>query len=82
MHEENSGWRIFINLKYGAESEGWYSKFPRGGYGLGLWKEERRLIKFSIRVPLSWGMVAEFVSGKILGAVRLPFVLFSPLFMI
>ena len=37
--EENSSSRFLISLKYGVEERGWFSKIPRGSYGVGLWKE-------------------------------------------
>ena len=37
--EEKSSWRFLISLKYGVEEGGWFSKIPRGSYGVCLWKE-------------------------------------------
>ena len=37
--EENSSWRFLVSLKYGIAEGGWFSKIPKGSYGVGLWKE-------------------------------------------
>ena len=36
--EDNSIWRSFINTKYGSQNGGWFTPYPRGSYGVGLWK--------------------------------------------
>ena len=37
--EDNSPWKIVIKLKYGTEAGGWFTRAPRGSYGVGLWKD-------------------------------------------
>ena len=36
--EENSFWKSHISTKYGIEAGGWFTKDPKGSYGVGLWK--------------------------------------------
>ena len=36
--EDNSIWRSCINTKYGSHNGGWFTPYPRGSYGVGLWK--------------------------------------------
>ena len=36
--EDNSIWRSRINTKYGSHNGGWFTPYPRGSYGVGLWK--------------------------------------------
>ena len=43
--EENSVWRNIISLKYGMEDGGWFFNTPRGSYGVGLWKDIRKVIQ-------------------------------------
>ena len=36
--EDNSIGRSCINTKYGSQKGGWFTPYPRGSYGVGLWK--------------------------------------------
>ena len=40
--EDNSTWKNLINMKYGLEEGGWFSKEPKRSFGVGLWKDIRR----------------------------------------
>ena len=40
--EDNPLWKGLINLKYGLEEGGWFSKVPKGRFGVGVWKDIRR----------------------------------------
>ena len=36
---EESIWKEIIRLKYQVEKGGWFTKNPRGNFGVGLWKD-------------------------------------------
>ena len=39
--EDNPMWKKVITLKYQSEEGGWFTKEPRGSFGVGLWKDIR-----------------------------------------
>ena len=36
--EDNTIWRSCINTKYDSQNGGWFTPYPRGSYGVGIWK--------------------------------------------
>ena len=40
--EDNPPWKKLIELKYGLEVGEWFSKEPKGSFGVGLWKDIRK----------------------------------------
>ena len=36
--EDDSMWRSCIKTQYGSQNGGWFTPYPRGSYGVGLWK--------------------------------------------
>ena len=36
--EDDSMWRSCINTKYGSQNGGWFTSYPRGSYGVSVWK--------------------------------------------
>ena len=40
--KDNPIWKGLIKLKYGLEDGGWFSKEPKGSFGVGLWKDIRK----------------------------------------
>ena len=40
--EDNPPWKKLIKLKYGLEVGEWFSKEPKGSFGVGLWKDIRK----------------------------------------
>ena len=40
--EDKPPWKILIKVKYGLEAGDWFSKKPKGSFGVGVWKDIRR----------------------------------------
>ena len=40
--EDNPRWKSLIKVKYGLEARDWFSKEPKGSFGVGVWKDIRR----------------------------------------
>ena len=37
--EDNSTWKDVIRLKYYIDEGDWFTRAPRGSFGVGLWKD-------------------------------------------
>ena len=36
--EERAAWRTLISIKYRTVDRGWFTRLPKGNYGVALWK--------------------------------------------
>lgn len=72
MVEERVAWRIFINLKYGAEQAGWVLQGSRKvSMGLGFGRRSgKKLCSCNKMLFLRLVMVSKLGFGRILGMVR------------
>ena len=60
-------WRVFISLKYGTETGGWFTKEVRRSYGIRLWKEilkEISHLKLNCRFVVGRGDRVRFWKGN------------------
>lgn len=65
-------------MKYGAESGGWFTKIPKGSYGVSLWKVTKKEIdQIKLNSSFSLEVAVESISGKIPGKMRSSCPLFS-----
>ena len=37
--DDNSSWKKLIRQKYHTKEGGWFTRDPKGSYGVGLWKD-------------------------------------------
>ena len=61
--EDNSTWKDVINLKYHTDEEDWFTRAPRGCFGVGLWKDiskESKQLKQDVRFVVGDGTRISF----------------------
>lgn len=68
--EKDAAWRNCIRVKYGIGEEGWFTKHPRGSYGVGLGKAIAKEFDF-------YKQNSRFKLGN--GVGKYPFVILSRL---
>jgi hypothetical protein len=73
VHRREAWWRAMVDSKFGISWGGWCFNEPIGPYGVGLWKNIKRVgASFQIIPNLRWDMAPRLYFGIICGVLTMP----------